>query len=185
MPGAYRRRGRRPGWRSGLQMGLMTFLAAFIVGLPAQTAMFRLPGVAALGVVLIISLTGIFFDMLGVAATAAHEVPFHARASRRMAGAREGIWLVRHADRVAAFSNDVVGDICGTINGAAAAALVFRLAVDAPAGWERVAGIAGVAVVAGVTVGGKAAGKSYALSHADDIISSTGRFLSWWQRKAS
>lgn len=166
-------------------MGLMTFLAAFIVGLPAQTAMFRLPGVAALGVVLIISLTGIFFDMLGVAATAAHEVPFHARASRRMTGAREGLWLVRHADRVAAFSNDVVGDICGTINGAAVAALVFRMVVDAPAGWERLAGIAGVAVVAGVTVGGKAAGKSYAISHADDIISGTGRFLSWWQRKAS
>ncbi|MEW6523134.1 MAG: hypothetical protein AB1445_06105 [Bacillota bacterium] len=180
----HRLRGRRPGWFNGLQLGFMAFVAAFVVALPAQAAMGHLAVAPALVVLLIITLTGIFFDMVGVATAAADEIPFHARASKRVRGARQSLWLVRNADRVAAFANDVVGDIAGTISGAAVAALTFRLAAGIAGGVDRTLSIAGVALVAGLTVGGKAAGKGYAIAHANDIVARTGRFMALWQRKA-
>jgi hypothetical protein len=75
-----------------------------------------------------IILVGIVFDIVGIAATAAQEAPFHARASRRLLGAKKSIWIVRNADKVASFCNDVVGDICGTVSGAVGASIVFSLA---------------------------------------------------------
>ena len=71
----------------------------------------------AFGVLLAFILLGIVFDIIGVAVTAADEKPFHSMAARKMPGAREAIGLIRKADKVSSFCNDVVGDICGIISG--------------------------------------------------------------------
>ena len=81
-------------------------------------------------VLLAIIAIGIFFDLVGVAVTAAEEKPFHSMASRKVPGGAEGIWLLRNAGKVSSVCNDVVGDICGIISGAAAAVI----AVEA---WNR------------------------------------------------
>ena len=73
--------------------------------------------------------TGIVFDIIGVAVTATDESSFHSMAAKKVHGAAHAIRLVRHADRVSSFCNDVVGDICGTVSGAAAASIVFNLLV--------------------------------------------------------
>ena len=71
----------------------------------------------------IISLPRInIFDIIGVAVTAAREEPFHAMAVDRVSGAQQAIRLVRHADKVATFTNDMIGDVAGTLSGAVAAA---------------------------------------------------------------
>ncbi len=77
----------------------------------------------ALLVLLGIVATGIAFDLVGVAVTASGEVAFHAMAADRVAGAVQSIRLVRHADKVSSFCNDLVGDISGTVSGAAAAGI--------------------------------------------------------------
>ena len=61
---------------------------------------------------------GILFDMVGVAVTAADEKPFHAMAAKKVPGAGKAIWLLRNADKVASFCNDVVGDSFGRHRGA-------------------------------------------------------------------
>ena len=70
-------------------------------------------------VVLIIVLIGIFFDILGIASTAADENPFHAMAAKKVYGAKLFYQIVRNADRFASFCNDVIGDISGIISGTA------------------------------------------------------------------
>lgn len=79
-------------------------------------------------IVLFIVLIGVFFDMMGVAAAAANEKPFHSMASEKVTGAREAIVIVRNADRFATFCNDVIGDISGIISGAASTLVVIQLA---------------------------------------------------------
>ncbi len=135
-------------------------------------------------ILMFITLAGIISDVVGVAVTVADEVPFHARASKRLRGARQSLWLVRNADRVAALANDVIGDLAGTISGAAVAVLTIRLALGMPEGYDRLVHIGGVALLAGLTVGGKAVGKGYALAHANEIVSGVGRLLALVQRKA-
>ena len=106
---------------------------------------------------------GIVFDIIGVAVTAADEKPFHSMASRKVPEATQALKLIRNAGRVSSFCNDVIGDICGVISGSAAATIAARVLAMHPGMREIVLTLAMSALAAGLTVGGKACGKSFAI----------------------
>ncbi len=121
---------------------------------------------------------GIAFDIIGTAAAAADQAPLNARASRRMTGARRAVDLVRNADRVANFCNDVVGDISGIVSGTLAAVIVSRLATAGTLARVEIYGsIVLTALVAALTVGGKALGKNMAITRSTEIILLVGKTL--------
>lgn len=125
----------------------------------------------------IIILIGIAADIVGTSATAASESPFHARAAKKLRGAREGVYLVRNADRVANICNDVIGDIAGTVSGALGIALVMQILLYWKGANQVLLNMLVTAAIAALTVGGKAAGKSFALRRANEIIFLVGRVL--------
>ncbi|HEY8463472.1 MAG TPA: hypothetical protein VIM29_05525 [Bacillota bacterium] len=139
---------------------------------------FNLGLTLSLIILALVVLVGIIFDVVGTAVTAAEEKPFHAMGADKVHGSREAIYLIRHADLVANFCNDVVGDIAGTISGALAAAIVLQLAQN---GWpvNELINAAVIALIAACTVGGKALGKSYAINQANQIVFYVGKLLSW------
>jgi len=120
---------------------------------------------------------GIAFDIVGVAAAAADEKPFHAMAAADRPGARQAIWIVRNADAVVSFCNDVVGDVAGTLSGAAGAAIVVRVLALRPGLDETLMSVLMVGLVAALTVGGKAAGKGFALNQSTNIVYAAARVL--------
>jgi CBS domain containing-hemolysin-like protein len=131
-------------------------------------------------ILLVILLTGIIFDVIGTAATAASEAPFHAMAADKVKGSKQAIYLIRHADKVASFCNDVVGDISGTVNGAIVASISFILVKMVKVHLllpDKLIGAAAIALIAALTVGGKSLGKSYAINNANQIIFSVGKLL--------
>lgn len=129
-------------------------------------------------VLLAVILTGIIFDIIGTSVTAATESPFHAMAADKVKGSKQAIYLIRSADRVANICNDVVGDIAGTLSGALMVGIVFDFAnVFQELGEDLLSSIA-VALIAALTVGGKAFGKSYAINNANQIIFVVGKVLS-------
>ena len=130
---------------------------------------------------MLVILVGIIFDMIGVATAVAAEHPFHAKATKRISGAKHAILLIRNAHRVTVFCNDVVGDICGTVSGALGAAIVLKILSERPNFNESVLGIVMTGLVAGLTVGGKAAGKHSALKDSEKIIFLVGRALGWFE----
>jgi len=121
-------------------------------------------------------LLGILFDIIGVAVTAADEKPFHSMAARRIPGAKEALWLIRKASKVSSFCNDVVGDICGIISGSTAAVIVVRIQ-SALNLRSAVISLAITAVVSGLTIGGKAAGKAFAIDRSTTVLQVVGRVL--------
>jgi hypothetical protein len=130
-------------------------------------------------VLMVIIVIGILFDMLGIAAAVADEVPFHAMAANRIPGAQQSISIIKNAGTVSSFAGDFVGDVCGTIAGA--------LAIAVAAGTRN--GQFGnltesllVASVAALTVGGKAMGKHFALSFSKEIVLKAGRTLYWVEK---
>ncbi len=117
-----------------------------------------------------IIIISILFDLVGTAATAADEAPFHAMASRKLYGAKHAIRLIRNADKVSNFCNDVVGDICGVISGTAAALIVYRFLGEGTNTQSSIFGLSVTAMVASLTVGGKSLGKAIALQNSNYII---------------
>lgn len=120
-------------------------------------------------ILLSIILIGIVFDILGTAVSAATETPFHSMAARKVRGAKAAIMLIRNAEKVANFCNDVIGDIAGIITGGANAIIVTKIA--SAYGYEGILlSFAMTGLVASLTVGGKAIGKGIALRNANAII---------------
>lgn len=126
-----------------------------------------------------IIILGIFADILGVSVTAASEAPLHAKASKRIPGASEGVFLIRNADRVANLMNDVVGDIAGTVSGALGIALAAQMLMHWKDIRELTLNMILTALIAALTVGGKAAGKRIALTYSEDVVFLTGKILHW------
>ena len=128
-------------------------------------------------ILFVIVLLGIVFDIIGVAVTSADEKPFHSMAARKVPGSHEAIRLLRNAERVSSICNDVVGDICGVVSGSAsatiAAQLLQRFSFSAP----QIIGLIMSALVAGLTVGGKAIGKTYAIGSCTQIVQGVGGII--------
>lgn len=134
--------------------------------------------VVAFLILLVIILVGIIFDIIGMAVASADEKPFHSMAARRVPGAQESIRLLRNAERVSSICNDVVGDICGVVSGSASASIAAQvLAKFDNFAWPQLFVLIMSALAAGLTVGGKAIGKTYAVKSCTLIVHSVGKFI--------
>lgn len=130
----------------------------------------------------IIILAGIVADIVGTSVAAARETPFHAKGAKKVPGAREGIFLIRNADRVANICNDVIGDIAGTLSGAMGIALVLQIMFYWPEADRVVLNMLMTGVIATLTIGGKAMGKRLALTHPNEVVFLVGKLMATWSR---
>ena len=135
----------------------------------------------ALLILLFFIAIGIAFDILGVAATSSEEKTFHSMASRRVPGAKEAIWLLKNAEKVASLCNDVVGDICGVISGATGATISVQLISQLGTN-----GVLTPLVVTGLTasltIGGKAMGKTLAVNQGTKVVFFAARVLHFFKK---
>ena len=124
--------------------------------------------VEAFLVLLVIVLLGIIFDIIGVAVMSAQEKPFHSMAAKKVPGAVEALKLLRNAEKVSSFCNDVVGDICGVVSGSASAVIAVKALTQMDS--DTVAQLIMSALVAAVTIAGKACGKNIAMKQSTKIV---------------
>ncbi|KAB8128476.1 hypothetical protein F9U64_16220 [Gracilibacillus oryzae] len=170
-----------------LSIAVITFVLAAIFSIVSSSVLGGVLSIIGLLIVFIIVLIGVFFDMLGIAATAADEVPFHAMAAERVNGAKQAIIIVRNADRFASFCNDVIGDISGIISGTASAIVILQIANNF--GYSEgttlhlTLSVFLTSLVAALTVGGKALGKYLAIHASTKIIFSVGKIIAFLEDK--
>ena len=162
---------------------LVTILVSGVITLVSDEIMSKSGIVTSFVILLIIVLIGIVFDILGVAVTSADAAPFHSMASRKVAGSQEAIRLLRNAERVSSICNDVIGDICGVVSGAAAATIAAQLLAKFSFSWPGMMGLLMSAFVSGVTVGGKAIGKTFAVNSSTSIVHFAGKMIALMHRK--
>ncbi|GAE91254.1 membrane spanning protein [Gracilibacillus boraciitolerans JCM 21714] len=170
-----------------LSIAVITFVLAAIFSIVSSSILSGVLPIIGLFIVFIIVLIGVFFDMLGIAATAADEVPFHAMAAEKVSGSKQAILIIRNADRFASFCNDVIGDISGIISGTASAIVVLQIATGF--GYEDgttfhiTLAVILTSLVAAITVGGKAFGKFIAIRSSTKIIFMVGKIIAFLERK--
>ena len=164
---------------------LVTIFVSGAISLLSDVIMENSSMVVAFLILLAIIFIGIVFDIIGMAVASADERPFHSMASRKVAGAQEAIALLRNAERVSSICNDVVGDICGVVSGSASATIALQILSNFEFTWPKVVSLLMSALAAGLTVGGKAIGKSFAVNSSTQIVHSVGKFISWFRNGQS
>ena len=177
-----KQKGKAPSqYRWAFTVFLMAVVVSAVLSL-ASEAMLEGAGLTAalLMLALFIGL-GIVFDIVGVAVTAADPKPFHAMASHKEKGARQSLMLLRNAGRVSSVCNDVVGDICGIVSGATGAVIVTQLQRALNLRTVLIS-VAVTALVSGLTIGGKAIGKTFAIDKSTAVLQLVGRILHLFSR---
>ena len=156
---------------------LVTLVVSGMISLISDEVMASSGLLAAFAILLGIVFLGIIFDIIGMAVATASEKPFHSMAARKVPGAQEAIRLLRNAERVSSICNDVVGDICGVVSGSASATIAALILTHVDTLWPRAVSLGMSALVAGLTVGGKAIGKTIAVNSCTQIVHLVGRVL--------
>ena len=160
---------------------IATIVISGIISLVSEEIMANSGIVVAFVILLVIVLVGIVFDIIGVAVTSADEKPFNAMAARKVPGARQAISLLHSAERVSSICNDVIGDICGVVSGSASATIAAQVLKHFEFSWPRIVLLVMSALVAGLTVGGKAVGKTFAIQSSTKIVHTVGKVIYFFQ----
>ena len=135
----------------------------------------------AFGVLLLIIFIGVIFDVIGMAVASADEKPFHSMAARKVPGSLEALMLLKNAERVSSICNDVIGDICGVVAGSASATVAVQILQKFEFSAPQVISLLLSALVAGLTVGGKAIGKFFAIHSCTKIVHNVGKIFYWFR----
>ena len=159
-----------------IKIVLISVVATMVFTFVSSEILGRAGYIIALAVLVVFILLGVILDMIGIAVAAASEAPFHSMAAHREKGAYESLRLIKNADKVNSFCNDVVGDVAGIISGATAALIAERLmggfSTDNLLFPLLISG-----AVTGLTVGGKAAGKAFAFNNSTVIVLRVGKLI--------
>ena len=166
---------RTNGWV--IKIVVLTFMLSITMSLIAESFLQSVSLVLAAFILLVFISVGIVFDTIGISVTAADLKPFISMSSKKIPGASQAIFLLKRADIVSNICNDVVGDICGIISGAMGAIITLSIMQrlgDIP---QIAVAVTISAVIATLTVSGKAVGKIIAMRHHREITLIVGKFL--------
>jgi len=158
---------------------LLTFVISSLLQMIQASLMSKVNLAMAFVILIVFVLIGILFDIIGVAVTSANETPFHSLSSQKIRGAKEAVRLIRSADRVGSFCNDVIGDIVGIISGSATTVIVAMIMASGVNFNNFALTTIMTALVAALTIGGKAAGKRIAIEKSNDIVFFVGKVISF------
>jgi len=155
---------------------IISLVASIVFTLASTEILGRTGYFMSFTILAVFIVTGVIFDVIGIAVTAATEAPFNSMATRRQRGAVESLRLIKNANRVTCYCNDIIGDVTGIVSGTTAALIAARL-MDGFNTENLLFPLLISAVVTGLTVGGKAIGKTLAFNKCTDIVLSVGKLL--------
>ncbi len=166
-------------WVIGI--AITTFILSLLFSYISNTAISKLNIILGLIVLILVILVGVIFDLIGVAVTVANEEDFHAQASKKIKGAKTSIKMIRNSAKVSNFCADVIGDICGVLSGAISAMIALKLTENY--GMSSQIQFVFSAIVASLTVGGKAITKEIAKQNSTVIVGFVSKIVNFDDKK--
>ena len=164
-----------------IQAFITTFILSLVFSYISTNGVSNLNLLSAIIILIIVISIGIFFDIIGVAVTVADENEFHAKATKKVAGSKDSIKLIRNAPKVANICADIIGDICGVLSGAISALISIKITEQFGINFNLQFLLS--ALVAALTVGGKALGKNIANKNSTKIVHAVGIILNKFRKK--
>lgn len=145
------------------------FIITFVMSIFSESALRDISLTLSILIVLLFIILGIIFDMIGVAVTVADKKVFHSMAAKKVKGAKLALKLIENNSKVSSFCNDVIGDICGILSGTASSTIAILLATKLKLNIFTVTLVI-TSLIAALTIGGKALGKSIAINNSNNIL---------------
>ena len=159
-----------------IQIFITTFILSITFSFISTNGVSKLSIIPAVIILFAVIFIGILFDIIGVAVTVANEEEFHAKATKKAKGAKTALKLIKNAAKVANVCADVIGDICGVLSGAISTMISLKLTQNL--GMPENIQFAISAMVAALTVGGKAIGKEIANKKSTEIVYTCSKIIS-------
>lgn len=161
---------------------VLAFCISFVFSLISEITLSKVNLIMGIIILILFIGIGIVFDMIGVAVTSTTESPLHAMSSKKMKGAKKAVSFKKNADKVSSFCNDVIGDICGIISGSVGVTITATISqiYDLDIFWV---GLVITAIIASLTIGGKAFCKGIAIKNSNQIIYLTAKVISIFEKK--
>ena len=156
-----------------IEVFIITFVLSICFSYISTYGVSNLNLVSSIIILIAVIAVGIIFDIVGVAVTVAKEHEFHAKATKKVDGAKASIKLIKNSTRVANICADVIGDVCGVLSGAISAMISAKITEKTGANLQFIIS----AIVASLTVGGKALGKELANKESTQIVHFVGIVL--------
>ena len=156
-----------------IEVFIITFVLSICFSYISTYGVSNLNLVSSIIILIAVIAVGIIFDIVGVAVTVAKEHEFHAKATKKVDGAKASIKLIKNSTRVANICADVIGDVCGVLSGAISAMISAKITEKTGANLQFIIS----AIVASLTVGGKALGKEFANKESTQIVHFVGIIL--------
>ena len=156
---------------------IITFIISLTFSFLSETTIPKVNIVFGILILILFIGIGIVFEIIGVAITSSDEAPFHSMNSRKVKGADIAVLLKQNADKMSSFCNDVVGDICGIVSGTAASIIAVSIAGTFNTD-SFITMLLVTAIVASLTIGGKAVGKSFAINKSNYILYEVAKLIS-------
>jgi hypothetical protein len=157
-------------------VSILTFILSLLFSFISNIAINDLAVIPAIFVLLFVILIGIIFDLIGVSTTIAKEEEFHSMAAKKIHGSKEAIKLIRNSPKVSNICADVIGDICGVLSGSLSAMITLKLSENY--GISPNFQIVLSALVAALTVGGKAFTKELAKKNPTKVVFFVSKLIS-------
>lgn len=155
---------------------ITAFIITFFMSIFSESALRDISLPLSILIVLIFIILGIIFDMIGISVTVADKKVFHSMAAKKVSGAKLALKLIDNNSKVSSFCNDVIGDICGILSGTAAGTIGILLASKLKLNIFTVT-LVTTSLIAALTIGGKALGKSIAINHSNSILYKFARII--------
>lgn len=169
-------------WNWIIKITLIAFTLSFVFSAISEFVIPNVNIIIGIFLVIIFIGLGVLFDIIGVAVTSADEKIFHSMNSRKVKGAKLAVKFKKNADKLSSFCNDVIGDVCGIISGSAGAIIAATIDVKLSLNAFLVSLVV-TALIASLTIGGKAMGKNFAINKSNVILYKFSKFVATFIRE--
>lgn len=155
---------------------LISFILSIVMSITSEGIIPKVNVFIGILIILLFIFISVIFDMIGVAITAQEETPFHSMASKKIKGSNHSVKLLKNSDKIASICNDVIGDVCGVVSGSAGV-LVANTISDSFGINKSLVVLITTAIIASLTITGKAYGKTIAINNSKDITERVGKIV--------
>ncbi len=165
-----------------IKITIITFFISLIFSFIGELAIPNISLFLSVFLLLLFILLGIIFDIIGISITVSDASVFNSMAAKKIKGAKLGLKLIKNADKVSSFCNDVIGDICGIVSGSTGATIAIMLANRFKLSIVIVAIIV-TTIISTLTIVGKAMGKTFAINKSNWVLYTIVSFLSFFYKE--
>lgn len=158
-----------------ISVAISTFILSVMFSYLSNMAVTKLNIILNIIILCLVIFIGVVADLISVAVIMGDEEHFHAKASKKITGSKTAIKLIRNSAKVSSFFGDIIGDICGVISGAISATIALKLTDSYGMNPDLQFVIS--ALVASVTISGKAVMKEFAKNNSTRVVSFVTKFI--------